>query len=276
MSPFIVFLVLSAAMAHAVWNAFLKSASDRTPMTSVMMLTELLAALILIPFVEFPTAKVWFALGVSTALHLGYLFFLLWSYRLGDLSQVYPLARGAAPLLATALSVALLDESISATAALGIVVTSASVILLSVGGKFERRAAAVALGTSCWIACYTLVDAKGARMAESAMQYAVWIFALEGAIFPTAAFWIRGRRLAAEMRPHFKAGIAAGILTMFAYSLILYALTKAPVGPVAAMRETAIVFGALIGMIFLGEPRRPIRLMAACGIAVGIALLVAG
>jgi drug/metabolite transporter (DMT)-like permease len=275
LSPTIALLVLAAAMAHACWNTLLKrGGGDRLALAAALTATYgCIAAPMLFIVGVLPAAALPY-LALSVILHIGYNFFLLRAYRLGEMSQVYPLARGAAPLIAAGLSFLFLREVPHGAQMLGIALTAGGVIALSVGGAMAQTAATAALATACCIAAYTVADAAGARAADFALQYAAWLLAVEAAGFIAVLRIVCGKTLWRRMRGCAREGALGGTLAAFAYALVLYALREAPVGAVAALRETAVVFGALFAVFFLGEKMRPLRIIAAVVIAAGVALIV--
>lgn len=257
MSPAVFAAVIAAAAMHAAWNAMVKVNLDRFASVTLMTLGMAGFSLIFAPFVAFPDAHVWVFIGLSAAFHQGYKLSLIKAYAEGDLAQVYPLARGTAPLLTTVGASVLIAEIPSATALVGIGSLCAGTLLMSVRGggvgKLNRMAIAYAFATSFFIACYTLSDGSGARAAETATSYAVWLFLTDGAVSILLALWWRGRAILPVMAKEWRVGLTTGLLSASAYWIAMWAMTKAPIGAVAALRETSILFALAISIFMLGE-----------------------
>jgi drug/metabolite transporter (DMT)-like permease len=280
MTPGVFLAVLAAAAMHAVWNAMIKVRLDRFASISLMSVGMGLFAAPVLPFVPAPQGMTWFWLALSTALHTGYKFFLAKSYETGDLAQSYPLARGTAPLLTTFGGIVLLHELPSAGAALGILLLCSGTLLMSLRGggltTIGRRAAGYALLTSVFIAGYTLSDGTGARGAASATAYAAWLFLFDGVWSILFVAMLRGRVVFRAMLPEWRMGVVAGFLSAFAYWIAMWAMTKAPIAAVAALRETSILFAMLISVAALGEVMTRWRAAAALFIVAGVIALRLG
>lgn len=279
MTTFVFAAVLAAAIMHATWNALIKARSDRFASISIASLGMSVAALPALPFVDFPDAGVWRLIAASLSIHVGYRLFLVRAYEAGDLSQTYPLARGAAPLMTALGAFALLGETPTPVAVAGIALLSFGTVLMSRlggGGGVNPRAAGYALLTSLFIAAYTLVDGQGARLAATATSYAAWHFACDGMISMAIGFATRGRRMAAAFAEEWRMGIFAGVLSAASYWIALWAMTKAPIASVAALRESSILFAMLISVYALGEKATPWRIGAAAFILAGVLALRLG
>ena len=266
---------------HATWNALLKARLDRFASISLMSFGMGLVAAPLLPFVAAPAGVTWVWLLLSLAFHTGYKYYLTRAYETGDLALAYPLARGTAPLLTTLGGALLLAEIPGAVAIAGIVLLCGGVFLMSMrgGGALDalgKRATFYALLTSVFIAGYTLADGSGARSAETAISYAVWLFLLEG--FWSLAFCIalRGPQVVRVMLPEWKIGLVGGFLSAVAYGIAMWAMTKAPIAAVAALRETSILFAMVISATMLGEKITRSRAVAALLIVGGVAALRLG
>ena len=275
MSPLVTALVLGAALLHATWNAIIKSSRD------VMLDTALVAAgagvlsVPLIAAMPIPTGASWPFLAASVAIHVGYFATLARAYRVGDLGLAYPLMRGTAPLLVALLGVALLNERPSAAIWLGIVLISAGI--LSIGllqkGRAQRDATLWALANAVIIATYTLVDGAGVRLSGTAAGYVAWMFVLQGPIFIACVIAIRGRAALHYAKLNWPRGLAGGVFLVGSYGIALWAMTKAPVAAVAALRETSVIFAAVLGSVFLKEPFGRQRAIGACAVALGVMAL---
>jgi drug/metabolite transporter (DMT)-like permease len=275
------FAVLAAAAMHAAWNALIKMRGDRFASISLTSLGMSLAALPVSPFVEFPDADVWPFIAASLAIHVGYRLFLVMAYEAGDLAQTYPLARGAAPLMTTVGAVFLLAELPTPLAVLGIVLLSTGTLLMSFRGgrglgKLDRRAVGFALTTSIFVTGYTLTDGSGARLAATASSYAAWLFLCDGLVSMAVGFYYRGRSLVPIMKTEWHIGVLTGLLSAASYWIAMWAMTKAPIASVAALRETSILFAMLISVFALGEKMTGWRAAAALCIVAGVVALRLG
>lgn len=270
-------VVLLAALCHATWNAFVKADGDRLVFKAVMLGTSGIAALSATPFLPLPAPESWPYIAASVLLHQGYTIFLLLAYRYGDLSHVYPLARGSAPLIVAFLSLTLLGERLTGSALLAVLMIGAGIVSLSftrgVQGLRNSWAVFFALGTGLFIAGYTVTDGAGARLAGSAHGYSAWALGLEG--LPIAAFvlWRRGAGALPQIRRVWKQAVPIGLIALAAYWAVIWAMTVAPIALVAALRETSIVFAVLFGVLFLKERLSLARLAATFMTLAGAALL---
>ncbi len=272
----IVALVLLAALLHACWNALIKADGDKFLFMALMAGGSGLIGLTLVPLVPVPAAASWPYIGLSVALHTAYKLFLVQSYRHGDLSQVYPIARGVAPLIVTPFAVVIAGDVISLTSAAAIAVIGLGVASLAFRGgaplAHDPRPVAYALGTAVFIAAYTLTDGLGARLAGSPHAYAVWLFVLDGVPLTAIVLW-RRRAVLTLARAKALRGLAASVMSMTAYWLVIYGMTVAPIGPVAVLRETSVIFAAIIGALMLKEGLGRWRIAAASLVAVGVVML---
>ena len=275
----IVFLtVLGAAAMHATWNALVKAGGDRFAFILVLTLAECamgLALAFFFPLID-TAALPWLLL--SGVLHVGYMLFLTEAYAHGDLAQVYPLARGTAPLIVALVGALALREALSATKLAAVACIGVGVVALSLRGgddlgRMRGKAVAFALGTACFTAAYTLVDAIGARASGSASAYTCAMFVLSGAGLVAVGFLKRGAAALSVDARVWRLGALAGALSFLAYWAAIWAFTKAPVAMVAALRETSVPMAMLIGVVFLGERRSMWRWAAASLIAAGVALM---
>ena len=279
---FDVFLaVIAAALMHAVWNAMIKQRLDRFLSISLMSFSMAGLSIVCLPFFPVPQGMTWVWIILSAVLHTGYKIFLIRTYDAGDLAQVYPLARGAAPLLTAIFGFVLLGEALSPAMALGIVVLCLGIGLMSARGgalleKLERSAIGYALITSCFIAAYTLTDGIGGRGAVSASSYAVWMFAIDGLWMATFCMMVRGPAAFIAVLPQWKSGLVTGALSLGAYWLVIWAMTKAPIAAVAALRETSILFAVLISVLVLKERLTVWRIGASVLIVIGVIVLRSG
>jgi drug/metabolite transporter (DMT)-like permease len=274
-SDYALILVLTAAVLHATWNALLKHSRERAVTMGVIALIGTAIGFAIVGFVPLPARASWAFIIASTVIHWFYYWSLLASYRLGDLSQVYPIARGSAPLLVSLAGWYFAGENLSPVAWTGIVVISAAIMALWFGtrnGRSDSKAVGAALLTGMTIASYSVVDGLGVRLSGSPIGYIGWLFALEG----TAGFFIffhaRGR-LSALTHKFYLTGLTGGILSFIAYGLVIFAATLAPIGPISAVRESSVLIAALIGVLLFGERPWAVRVISAGFVAGGILLL---
>ncbi|WP_448951586.1 EamA family transporter [Labrys neptuniae] len=273
--------VLTAAALHAGWNALVKIRLDPFLAMTLIATSCGIIALPALAVTGLPNQEAWVWVGLSTALHLAYYLFLAEAYRRADMSQVYPIARGAAPLATTVISLVFIHDPISVGNVAGVALLGLGVLLISLKGQRgslvpSRTAVIYALLTAATISLYTIVDGIGARAAGSPNSYAAALFAVEG--FPTLAvcLWRMGWT---GMRPALNflvPGFAGGAMSLAAYWIVIWAMTVAPIALVAATRETSVLFGGLIAMVFLKEPLTPVRGLSALLILGGLVLMRLG
>ena len=277
MSAAVFFAVLFAALLHAGWNAVVKLGLDRFSSILVLALFQSAIAAALLPFFPWPAEAAWPWLVAGSLLHTGYKLFLIRAYRHGELSQVYPLARGTAPMLVALAGALLLGErlSLAGMAAIGAIV--AGILLMAFAGgealRLSRTALAWALGTACFTAAYTMVDGFGARLSGTAAGFSLWLFLIDGLFMIAVALATRGPAAFAVLRPAWRGGLAAGAMSLGSYWIAIWAFTQAPLALVAALRETSVLFAVVIAALFLGERPGPVRWTAACLIGGGVALM---
>jgi drug/metabolite transporter (DMT)-like permease len=274
-------LVLAAAAMHATWNALIKTRSDRFASISLATLGASIVVLPILPFVDFPSIEVWIWIAASVIIHAGYRLFLVKTYDVGDFAQSYPLARGIAPLITTVGAIIFIGEIPEGLTVLGIVVLSFGALLMSLRGssdlsKFNRRAVGFALLTSMLIAGYTLTDGYGVRLANTASSYAAWLFFCDGLCSIAIGFLYRGRGLLTVLASEWKTSLLTGGLLAGSYWIIMWAMTKAPIASIAALRETSILFAMLISVLVLGERVTPWRVLATVFIVGGVVILRLG
>ena len=273
--------VLLAAAMHAGWNAILKLNLEPLRAITLVSIAAGVPAIVLLPFVPVPHPDAWFYLFASLAIHLGYYLALGEAYRTGDLGQVYPIARGAAPLMTAAGTTLILGERLGTAAWAGIVILAAGVVMLSLrggrdNGRFETRAVTFALLTALTITAYTLVDGIGGRKTPVVLSYIVWLFFIDGVMMLVYGLWRWPKTILSDFKAHWSMLVAGGCMSAGAYAIAIWAMTKAPIALVAALRETSVLFAALIGMVLLREPLIPMRIAAAVVVMVGALLLRLG
>jgi drug/metabolite transporter (DMT)-like permease len=278
MDPFVFVAVLFAALCHASWNTLLKIRLDPFAANALITVASGLIALVALPFAGIPPIVSWPWVVGSIILHLAYYYGLTEAYRTGDLSQVYPIARGAAPLMTAVISTTVLGESIGLYGWAGILSLVSGVFLLSIRGgrdltSIDRRAVGFAFFTAVTICGYSLTDGVGARVSGNPHAYAAMLFILDGACMAVVALWRRGQSILTEARIYWKTGIFGGALSVTSYWIAIWAMTVAPIAIVAALRETSVLFAAVISVVVLKEALRPARVVAALMIVCGLALI---
>jgi drug/metabolite transporter (DMT)-like permease len=271
------FLVLFGAACHAGWNAFLKIRLEPFSAMALIAIVSALVVLPVLPFVGIPPTAAWPWLIASVIFHLGYFIGLTEAYRTGDMGQVYPIARGSAPLMTAIAGTFLVGEAIGLRGWLGILVLVSGVFLLSLrGGRnlhFDRRAVAFALFTAVTICGYSIVDGIGARTAGNAHSYTAWLFVFDGLMMLVFVLLRRGARVFGDFATFWKEGLIGGTLSLASYWIAIWAMTVAPIALVAALRETSVLFAAAIAVIVLKEPLQRPRIIAAMLIVAGMVLI---
>lgn len=271
-------IVLAAAALHAGWNALLKIKLD--PFLA-MVLINAAGGILGVPamlWFGLPSIESLYWLIASTVLHLGYYFALTGAYRLADMGQVYPVARGSAPLMTGLFSVLLLGEPLSAFGAGGIALLGLGIFVMALrnpadAAHMDRRALVFAFLTAVTICGYTLTDGAGARASGNPHAYTAALFVMDGACLTLVALAMRGVKGLVPTLGFWKQGLAGGAMSCGAYGIAIWAMTVAPIPLVAAVRETSVLFGAAIAVIFLKEPLRMNRIAAAVLIVAGLTLI---
>ena len=275
MSPFIVAIILSAALLHAVWNTIIKTAADRTTTLGLVALGHVLPGAVMVCVLPLPSAESFLYIAMSTFVHFGYFYLLGQAYSHGDLSVVYPIARGSVPGLVALWAWFFVGETLPPLVWAGIGLIVAGIALSNWKGLrsgIGAPALILSLGTGLCISVYSLVDGVGVRLSGNTLSYWAWGAFLH--LFIAAFAGVRRRHtLSALPLRIWSVGIAGGMVSMTAYGLILYAKTFAPLGAVSALRETSVIFATLIGYFLLKEGNWKRRLGAAVIMACGIALI---
>lgn len=267
--------VLFGALLHASWNAIVKSGADKTLDTIFVACAAALVSAAALPFLPMPAPQSWPWLAVSAIVQLAYYALVAAAYRTGDMSHVYPVMRGTAPMLTALVAAVLLAERLAPSAWFGICVVCLGVVLLAVDGRWRGRPGAAmsyALANAVVICAYTLLDGIGARLSGSPPAYVSWLFVLDGAALAGyAAVHHRGmaKRYLAQ---RWRVALAGGACTWTSYAIALWAMTQAPVALVAALRETSVLFGVGIAALVLGERISRARYGAALLVCAGAVL----
>ncbi|MEU9999238.1 DMT family transporter [Streptomyces sp. NPDC050848] len=280
MTPLVVAAVLLAAVTHAAWNAMAHTIRDQLLSFTLISGGGALIGGVAAFFVPLPAAGAWPYLIASAVLHVGYMVLLMRSFTLGDFGQMYPIARGTAPLAVTLLAAVFVDEIPGGRQLTGVAVACAGLTGLALwgirgSGRRPNWAALLAAGaTGLAIAGYTVVDGVGVRASGTPLGYIAWLMVLEGVAIPAYALWTRRGALLPQLRPHAVRGLCGAALSVCAYGLVLWAQTRAPLAPIAALRESSIIVGAAIGAVFFKERFGAPRMAAAGLMVVGIGLML--
>ncbi len=273
----VTFAVLVAAVTHATWNAIAHGIKDQTLAFALIGVGGTIVAIPLVIVTALPRPDCWPYLLASIVIHIFYNLLLMRCYRLGEFGQVYPLARGTSPLVVTILAAVFVHEHLAWPQIAGVLVVSAGLATLVLAGRRPGRAAFLAaVGTGLTIAAYTTVDGVGVRLSASPVGYIGWLMLLESLCVPMFALLRRRDVLLKQPRRILLAGLAAGALSVLAYGLVLWAQTRGSLAPIAALRETSVIFGAIISTLIFREPFGRTRIAATVLVVAGIVLLNIG
>lgn len=270
-------LVICAAFFHALWNSMVKGGDDKKTAMAAVVLGHFPFALGVLFFVPMPDAASYPFIVLGAVLHFLYQNFLLHAYRAGDLTQVYPIARGVAPLIVTVVSVIFLGATLGQGQIMGIAFIVAGIFALMMvrkeGGKIKIKALGLALGTGVMIASYSIVDGLGARQAGTAFGFYAWLSIINTFLMAIyLAGTAKGRRIDAFISLPLGFALVAGGVSYAAYAIITWAFTQAPIALVSALRETSIIFAVLIGVFVLKEKFNLVKLLSVfltvCGVVI--------
>lgn len=276
-------LGLFSAVTLAAANMSVKMGADILVARAVLSVS---AALLLLPatlLVPLPDARIWGALALAAPAHFGYQLCLIKALQRGDLSLVFPVMRGAAPLLTGAAAFLLLGEALAPLGVAGLLLATAAVFVFAAPPRGvllrhhpDRQVLGWALATAAGIALYNVADARGVRLAPEPFTYIVWIFLIDAIGIAALALVRRRRELVRTVREKWRFGVAAGILSILSYGAAIYAFSLIETAKVSALRETSVVFAALMGTLFLKESFGPRRILAALALAAGLVLMQFG
>ena len=274
----VILLVLFGALLHATWNAIIKAGVDKSLDAALVSAGGAVSALPFLAFLPLPNAAAWPFIGCSAILQFAYFQLVAGAYRAGDIGLVYPLMRGCAPLLIAATSSFVLGETLTGGALIGTMTICAGILTLAFEARHgSRYAIMLALINACVIATYTYVDGIGARLSGNAISYTLWMSLLPPVLLFAWAISRRGARVVAiHVRVHWWRGLIGGAGSIASYGFALWAMTKAPVATVAALRETSILFALIISVLVLKERASPWRYLAGVIIAAGGLILKLG
>ena len=268
--------VLFAAVLHASWNAVIRRGSDRFQGMLLLTLSQGAMAMTMALFVPLPSGVVWVWILGSGALHTAYKLFLAAAYQHGDLSRVYPIARGSAPMMVVIGGFFLLPDSVQTKEYFGIGLIGVGVMMMA-NGVFRsgeaRRLIPLALGSAACTAGYSLVDGMGARVAGNATMFTAWLVVFDTMFFTAFAGVTRGRKVFSAPPKEWLIGAFAGALSLVTYWIAVWAMTTAPIALVAAVRETSVLFAVIIGVVVLKEKTSVGKIIAALVIVTGIVII---
>ena len=276
--------VLGAALLHALWNSLVKSADDKFLSSALVALWCGVAAFAAALILPWPSRAAAPFVVASALIHIVYFLLVGRLYRNADLSVAYPMMRGLAPLIAALIALATLGEAPGPVAVLGIVILVFGVMLMGASGlahgRIDAPTLAVALANSVVIAVYSVIDGQGGRISGPstlfAFAYNAWADALTALAYAPIVLLLRGRSVTFAFVRNWRRGLAGGLAAFVGYAIVVWAMTQAPIAAVAALRETSVVFAALIGVVLLGEPFQTQRAVAALVILAGVVTLRLG
>ena len=271
---FIFILILFSALCHATWSAIIKSSSNPLSLMGITSIMEMIIFLPLTFAVPFPTIEIWYFLIATIVIHVFYRLNVIYSYKFGDLSYVYPIARGGSSLLIAIISILFLSSTINLLGFIGILGVCFGLFLISYSAKnkFNKPAFFLAASTALLITAYTLIDGMGVRKSENSFSYIFWLIALNGIpILLISIFSKNGLRK--KNTYSIKAGIIAGIFATLSYSIVVWSMQYIEIAYVSSIREISIVFATIIGMMFLNEINALKRLMPSILIVIGITVV---
>ena len=275
MSLWVMLAVLGAAFLHALWNSLLKVGTSRMGAMVILSMGEIpigLAVVMARPALDWSVAP--WVIGAGCA-HFFYKLFLTYAYERGDLSRVYPIARGSAPLMVGLVSPFFLPDVITPVEFAGIAVLGLGILLMAQGvfaNGENRRLIPYALGSACATATYTLIDGQGARVSGDAVAYIAWVFVADGLFFAGGMLAWKGLAVLPRQRKAWGVGMIAAAASFGAYAVSVWAMTIAPIAVVAALRETSILFAVMIGWLVFGEKMTRGKALAALVIVGGVML----
>jgi drug/metabolite transporter (DMT)-like permease len=266
-------LVILSAVANATWNALMKSSGDRMLTMAAVRVVGLVLGLCALPFVDWPASASWKWLGLTATVMFGYYVLLVRSYGLGDMSVVYPLARGLAPMLTTVAAALVIGETPNAGQTAAVALISLGIMALSFGAGAGRDAVLLALATGVSVATYSFFGGMGVRAAGTVLGFQACLEIVTGAGTVGYVAIVRRADLGAYVRKGAARGVLAGAISVIGFLAFLAAAERLPLGPVTALRETSVIFGAVIGTLVLREGFGLRRLTASALVVVGITLL---
>lgn len=277
MDTYIFVAVLLAAVLHASWNALVKSGADKQSSVVAVMFGHVPPALLCFAFVPFPSADVWHLIVLSAGFHIAYPMALQKGYQTGDLGQVYPIARGTAPLIVTAVSVFALGAVFNGWEFLAVLLMIGGILSMGLAhrklGPSSDQATFWAVLTGCFIAGYSIIDGMGARISQNPLGFFSASCLVSASIFFLRSLIWRRRNITDLAGPTFKSFAIGGAASFTAYVIVVWAFTQAPIALVTALRETSMIVAVIIGVIFFGERFTRTKIFAVGVTLCGVALL---
>jgi drug/metabolite transporter (DMT)-like permease len=267
-------LVILSAIAHATWNAMMKSAGDRLLTMIMIRCVGLVIGMAALPFVDWPDADGWKWLAATSLVQFAYYALLVRSYDVGDMSVVYPLSRGLAPVLTTVAAFLFAHEDLAGAQVVAVVLISLGIMILSFRSGASGLAVGLALATGTTVAGYSFLGGMGVRAAGTVLGFQACLEIVNGSVMLGLALLTRPRAFAALVRRHPGLGVMAGLMSVVGFVAYLIAAKSLPLGPTTALRETSVIFGAILGTLVLKESFGLRRISAAILVVLGISLLV--
>jgi drug/metabolite transporter (DMT)-like permease len=267
--------VLGAAFLHASWNALIKTGASKQSAMLILGISQAICGLAIALWKGIPAEAAWPWLLASGVIHTCYQLNLGYAYEHGDLSRVYPIARGTAPMIVLVVSALFLSDTMTPTEVVGVIVLGLGIMVM-VRGVFtsgeSRRMLPYALGAAAATAGYSITDGMGARTAGDAVQYVGWLMMASAVLYVPAAVALKGTVIFRAAPKAWTMGCLAGALSFAGYAIAVWAMTVAPIALVAALRETSILFAVLIGWLVFGERMTWEKAVAALVIVAGVML----
>ena len=264
--------VLGAALLHAGWNTLVMASEDKQLDTFAIAAGSGVLALLLLPFLPFPDRASWPWLAASSAVHILYFVFLAGAYRYGELSYVYPVMRGGGPMIVAASGVLVFGEVLRSNEWLGVLLVCGGILAFA-SGKHHRRATLFALANAAVIGAYTLIDAEGARASHAPVSYTLWFFVANGLVITFIGALSRRGEVFPYFRKYWMRALLGGACSVGSYGIALWAMTRAPVALVAVLRETSVIFAAVLAAFVLKEKLTRRRLVATGAVLAGLVAL---
>jgi len=264
--------VLGAALLHAAWNTLVKAADDKELDTCAVAAGAGGLALIILPFLPLPASASWPWLAGSAAVHILYFAFLAGAYRYGELSYAYPIMRGGGPMIVAASGAIVFAEKLGGGEWLGVLLVCGGILAFA-AGTHDRRATLFAVANAVVIAAYTLIDAQGARASAAPVSYTLWFFAANAVLIVALGMAKRGRAVPRYLGRHWRRAALGGACSVGSYGIALWAMTRAPVALVAVLRETSVIFAAVLAALVLKEKLTRRRLLGTGAVLAGLVLL---
>ncbi|MEQ4675712.1 EamA family transporter [Providencia vermicola] len=281
MTTYVLLAVLFAAFCHATWNALVKFGNDRFFGLVMISFFSGVLAIPAIFWLGLPSPQAMHWLALSVLFHIGYTYFLSQAYTHGDLSQIYPISRGSAPLITALLGAVLFNEFIPLIGFIGILLIISGVLLIAFAGRkfqlnIKGKALTFALCTAFFTACYTLSDGHGARASEDPVVYTLWLFLLNGIVLTVSGIIKYRTTLVLGIQQYWRSGLLGGLMQLVSYGIAIWAMSQAPIVMVAAIRETSVLFAMFLSIVFLKEKFNLMRVLACIVILSGVLLAKLG